>query len=407
MMRASGRNQKRLKIAIVVPGRFHAFDLTRELLRRGVEVKLFTNHPKWAVRRFGISSGHVRSFWVEVLFERFFALLNKWAMFPFPTAFFCRWFGRWSAAQIKTESWDVVHCWSGVAEETFRALEGQRVKRLLMRGSAHIRTQSKILREEEQRTGSKVDCPSNWIIEREEREYALADQICVLSRFAYDTFVEEGVPRHKLAVIPLGADLEAFCAAPETVEARCRRILSGKPLHVLTTGSLSFQKGLWDAMQIYRRLSSERFQFTWVGAPSPDAVRFLKAVQRFTDLVPSQPQGRLPQWYARADLFLFPTLQDGYGLVLAQALASALPVLATSNCAGPDLVQEGKNGWILPIRTPEAFVQRLLWCAQHRKELADMARRIPEKHRPRSWAEAAEDFESVCLSRLKDASPAG
>ncbi len=59
-----------MKIAVVVPGRFHAFDLVRALRSRGHEAVLFTNYPKGAVRRFGISTSWVRSFWIHGVVSR-------------------------------------------------------------------------------------------------------------------------------------------------------------------------------------------------------------------------------------------------------------------------------------------------------------------------------------------------
>ncbi len=59
-----------------------------------------------------------------------------------------------------------------------------------------------------------------------------------------------------------------------------------------------------------------------------------------------------------------------------------------------------ESGWVLPIRAPDAFVERLQWCDQHRKELAHMVRRIHEQFKPRDWAEVAADFESLCLKYL-------
>ena len=112
---------------------------------------------------------------------------------PYPEAFLHRLFGRWAAARIAREHWDVVHWFSGISEEILRATTGHADLRMMVRGSAHIRTQARLLEEEELRTGVKVDRPSRWMIAREEREYALADRILVLSRFARDSFVAEGV----------------------------------------------------------------------------------------------------------------------------------------------------------------------------------------------------------------------
>jgi glycosyltransferase involved in cell wall biosynthesis len=108
----------------------------------------------------------------------------------------------------------------------------------------------------------------------------------------------------------------------------------------------------------------------------------------------------LPNWYSSSDLFLFPTIEDGFAIVLAQAQASALPILTTGNCSGPDLVREGQTGWILPIRSPEGFVERLLWCDSHRPELAEMVRKLYTAHQVRTWDDVAGDFEALCLREL-------
>src|SRR5204863_5411399 len=97
------------------------------------------------------------------------------------------------------------------------------------------------------------------------------------------------------------------------------------------------------------------------------------------------------------DIFMFPTIEDGFAVVLAQAHASALPVLTTPNCCGPDLVTEGGNGWIIPIRHPQGFVDRLRWCDANRPALADMVRRLYASHRVRTWDDVALDFERMCV----------
>ena len=115
-----------MKIAIVVHGRFHAFDLARALLERGHEVTIFTNYPKWAVDRFGISHDRVQSFWAHGIFSRLSMSLAQKVSIPYPEAWLHRLLGRWAAREVAKESWDVIHCWSGVSEEILPALEGSR-----------------------------------------------------------------------------------------------------------------------------------------------------------------------------------------------------------------------------------------------------------------------------------------
>lgn len=391
----------KLKIAIVVHGRFHAFDLTRELLKRGHEVTLFTNYPKGAVKKFGVPKENVRSFWVHGILSRLAEKIGSiWGFYP--EAVLHRLFGFWAKEELRKENWDVVHCWSGISEEYLQDPKVSRTLKLLMRGSTHIRTQSDILEEEKRRTGISIDRPSPWIVAREEREYALADKICVLSKFCYNTFVEHGVSEQKLFLLLLGAAREVFRPTERIVEERCSRILSGQPLHVLYVGALSFRKGFWDMEKILERIDRNRFQFRFVGPLAPELRGFLKKLSfRGVEIVAKQPQDQLPIHYAWADVFIFPTLEEGYPQILAQAAVSGLPILTTLNGAGSDVVREGKTGWVLPIRDPERFIQCLNGCDAHRQRLAEIARFIYQEFKPRYASDVAADFERMCVEELE------
>jgi colanic acid/amylovoran biosynthesis glycosyltransferase len=387
-----------MKIAIVVQGRFHAFDLGKALIDRGHDVTLFTNYPKWAVEPFGFPATRVRSFWIHGMISKGIYRLACATVHPE------RWlnpvFGRWVANELAKERWDVIHGWSGVSEELYSRSENRDCVNLVMRGSAHIRTQDAILQDEERRTGIRLDRPDDWSQRREEREYELADRVVVLSTFARDSFVGEGVDPSRLRVLFLGADTETFRPIPDIIESRCQRILSGAPLRVLYVGALSLQKGLWDARSLVRRLEHGPFHFRFVGPARAEGRSILRQLRTMAEVVPKVAQRNLPTWYSDSDIFLFPTLQDGFAVVLAQAQASGLPILTTPNCCGPDLIDDGETGWILPIRNPEAFVQRLLWCDANRPALAEMVRRIYDAPRTRSWDDVAGDFESLCADEV-------
>lgn len=391
-----------MKIAIVVHGRFHAFDLARALGQRGHTVKLFTNYPHWATRRFGVPHAMVHSFWLHGVLSRIADRLHKTIGLPYPEAWLHQLFGRWAARVLEKENWDVIHLWSGIAEETLRVSARCQGLKLVMRGSAHIRTQANILQEEEQRTGVALDQPSPWMVMREEREYQLADQIVTLSQFAYRSFIDQGIPSQKLRLLPLGVNVAAFRPTPEVIEARCRRLLAGEPLRVLYVGGLSLQKGMWDIRTLLACPGSRRFCVRLLGPKTPE-VRSSIVADLFAaaEWIPRQPQASLPHWYAWGDVFLFPSLQDGFAVVLRQAHASGLPIVATTNCGGPEVVQEGETGWIVPIRRPDVMLERLQWCDTHRQELADMVRQIyaqNSENRGRDWLQVAADFETLCSS---------
>jgi glycosyltransferase involved in cell wall biosynthesis len=393
-----------MKIAIVVHGRFHAFDLARSLLERGHEVVLFTNYPKWAVARFGIDACHVRSFWFHGVLTRLVNGIHERVPIPTFEAELHSMFSRWAAAQVKKSVWDVVHCWSGVAEDILREPKDKGTLWMMVRASSHICTQAHLLEEEERRTHIPLERPSAWRIAREEREYALADQIVVLSRFSYDSFVDEGVPAEKLRIMLPGVQHSSFRATPQMVEARCRRILAGEPLRVINIGTASLRKGMWDMVAVIQALRRSRFEFRFVGPVTVEMRNLIEDLSPAT-FIPRQPQQQLPTFYAWGDIFVLPTIEDGFPYVLNQAAAAALPILTTPNGAGEDLVRNDESGWVLPIRTPEAFIERLRWCDTHREKLVMMIRRVYETFRPRDWTDMAADFEMLC-NELRTSKPA-
>jgi glycosyltransferase involved in cell wall biosynthesis len=387
----------KLKVAIVVPGRFHAFDLARALLARGQDVTVLTNYPARAAARFGFPAERVRSFVAHGVLMRLLGRFPTRGPIRMPEAWLHQLFGRWAAGELGRESWDVVHTWSGVSEEALRTHGAHRGLTLLMRGSAHITAHARLLQDEERRAGVAIDQPSPWMAAREVREYGLCDAVMALSSFAGRTFVDQGFPSHKLTVVPLGVETAAFRPGPDVADGRRRRMLSGAPLRVLYVGALSYQKGMLDLSAAIHALSgSGRFQFRLVGAPMPETARLIAELRGKADVVGRVPQHELPAIYHDSDIFVFPTIQDGYAAVLAQAKASGLPIIATTNCAGPDLITPDEDGWVVPIRSPQAIIERLRLADANRDRLAEMSQRVYETFRPRDWAEVAEDFEKVC-----------
>jgi glycosyltransferase involved in cell wall biosynthesis len=389
-----------MKIAIITQGRFHAFDLAGALLRRGHTVKLLTTYPKWAVRKFGLPDEIVEGFWLHGVLFRILHKLSLGGILWNTPRFLDPVFGRWAARKIVNQDFDIVHAFSGVALELLTS-RSVKAAHLVVRGSAHIVVQDQLLAGEASRAHRRVERPSQTIVQRELLEYGLADCVVTLSSFAYDSFVQQGVPKEQIALLPLGVDVRKFRPTEDTLEARCQRILEGAPLRVLWIGTMSLQKGALDFVDMVTALSAQgRFQFRFVGTV-PVAVRHIaKKLAGTVEFVPRRKQWDLPAEYAWGDVFIYPTIQDGFAVVLAQAAANALPIVTTPNSAGPDMIEEGKNGWIVPIRAPKKFVERLRWCDENRQDLADMVRRTAVDFVPRTWDEVALDFEGICKRAL-------
>jgi glycosyltransferase involved in cell wall biosynthesis len=306
-----------------------------------------------------------------------------------------KWFSLWAVGVLTRNTCDVIHSFSGVSEELFIATAEGNAVRTLLRGSAHIDEQDRILAAEEKRTGHRPYRPSEWMRARESREYALADIIMVLSPFAYDSFVAHGISEDKLRLLLLGTQRNLFRPNPDKIAKRRERIARGDRLRVLTVGTFSLRKGAFDLVEI-ARATQEFAEFRFVGTVVPRAAKLAAEARGVIEFAPKVPQFDLPGQYNWGDVFLFPTLEDGYAVVLAQAVAAGLPVLATTHCAAPVLINEGQNGWMFPIRRADLFIERLRWSNMHRPELASMVGTAYDSYVPRDWSDVARDFVAIC-----------
>ena len=84
------------------------------------------------------------------------------------------------------------------------------------------------------------------------------------------------------------------------------------------------------------------------------------------------PQPELSAWYSRANVTVLPSVEDGFAIVLLQAMACGSPIIATENSGGPDCIEEGKNGFVVPPRDVDALAEKLVWFAENREAAREM-----------------------------------
>jgi glycosyltransferase involved in cell wall biosynthesis len=156
-------------------------------------------------------------------------------------------------------------------------------------------------------------------------------------------------------------------------------------LRVLFAGSMTQRKGLADlfaAMRLLRRRDVELVVMGSLIAP----LAFYQS--QCADFVyePPRPHGEVLALMRSCDVLALPAIVEGRALVQQEALASGLPLIVTPNAGGADLVDEGRTGFLVPIRSPEALADRIAWFADHRQELPEMRRRARQKAADTGWA---------------------
>ncbi|MES2597879.1 MAG: glycosyltransferase family 4 protein [Verrucomicrobiota bacterium] len=382
-----------LSVSIVVQGRFHAFALAEALIKKGVPLRLYTNYPAFKAEQFGVPRKNLACFPLLGLLHRYSYRWGWVEKSPALERVLHRGFSRWARRGITRHETDVVHAFSGVALEIYRDLQRRKrpVLRMLMRGSAHISDQYKELHRESRLAAAHVELPSTWMMGRERQEYQVSHNIVTLSSYARNSFLNRGYAEDKILCLALGSDYTKFRPSRAVVDQRLARIRSGGPLKVLFTGNVSLQKGVRDMITVARALHG-RMDFRLVGGVTQDAASQIAGAGELFDLVPRVPEAELPAIYNQADVFLFPTLHDGYAAVLAQAKAACVPVLCSSHCAGPDLITDDLTGWVLPARRPDLFIERLATYDQDREALARQVENLWLVEDKRDWDLVADDF---------------
>jgi len=187
---------------------------------------------------------------------------------------------------------------------------------------------------------------------RKDEELALADSVYVASSFTLKTLSNAPAFRAKVEVIPYGAP-----PRPPNAPARIRRGSDG-PLRAIFVGSLGQRKGLSYLFQACQSLKPG-VELTVIGTPPlqpcPTLERHLQQVR----WIPSCPHVEVLAEMAAHDVFVFPSLFEGFGLVLLEAMAMGLPIITTAHTAGPDLINNNNEGFIVPIRSSEAIAEKL------------------------------------------------
>lgn len=390
------------RYTLIVQGRFHAFALAKALLELDAPVHVLTNYPAFVAERFGLPARHITGCTPLGLVHRFTYRWHLDSAFPPLVRFLHQSFSRWAARQIINNPPELIHPFSGVAKELYDELDRSKLApvRILARGSAHIREQYRELYREGARAGNpKIDLPSTWMIRREMEEYRRSDHIATLSSYARSSFLSRGYSPGKIMLLPLGSDVSQFRPVRAIVDDRLKRLQSGALLSVLGTGSFCLRKGAIDFIAAARAMHGT-MSFRWVGNITPDAAALAAAARDVIEFCPRVPEQELPRHYNAADVFVLPTVEDGFAITLAQARAACMPIIASSHSAAPDLIKEGTNGWVILPRDPAAMIDRLLRLHENRTLATAMVESLWQNCDTRDWLDVGRDFIELAAAAL-------
>lgn len=326
-----------MKITIVVGGRWHAFDLARELHRQGHLHRLITNYPRWFVTRWGIPAERVVSlpltFWlVKAIYKmggEALMMRCQWRVH--------RWFAHRAVRHLQGS--ELIHGWSSFSEPSLLWAKKHGIPTVLERSSAHILEQSRLLRTEHSRLGIQWAATHPKIEAMEASEYELCTKVAVPSLFVERSFLDRGYNKEKLFRNAFGVNLENFFPPQQPPQ---------KPGHdnfnVIYAGAMSVQKGVHNLIDGFNLAQIRGAQLTLLGGATKELKASIRKHPTSIRFLGHRPQSELTSHYHKAHCFVMASIQEGMAMVQLQALACGLPLICTTNSGGEDLLRLTTGG---------------------------------------------------------------
>ena len=392
-----GNDKTTIKIGIALRARFWAFDLARELARQGLNTKLYSGFPYFRAKDFGILRDNYQSLIVPEILPR---LAQKFPLnqaqktmvdqsskklFDYMVSF------------ILPKDLDVFVGWSQSCLKAFDTAKKNGAVTIVERGSSHILSQKQILEEEWERHGKKFNGIPQRVIDREIGGYEAADYIAVPSTFVMNSFLERGFPREKILLNPFGVDTQMFRPIEESTDDTFRFVFAG---------GVSLRKGVQYLLEAFDELSLPDAELWFLGDKNPDAMHLVEKYENNPKITfhGSKRQEELARYYSACNAFVLPSVEEGLAMVQLQAMACGLPIIHTFNSGASDVVENGKEGFCIPLRDVDALKEKMLWCYENQDAVRSMGsqalKRVRARHKWSDYAaQASQHYESILSGR--------
>ncbi len=211
-------------------------------------------------------------------------------------------------------------------------------------------------------------------LHRKDEEIRMADRIFVASKFTASTLKDFPGTLPPVEIIPYGFPM----AAP------AKEYRKDLPVKLLFVGSLSQQKGIANLFEAVDALG-DSVRLTLVGRKPTQDCPALDIELAKHHWIPSLSHDKILQIMREHDVLVFPTLFDGFGLVISEAMSQGTPVIATYNSAGPDLIDNERNGWLVDGGATDELLTAIEQLVANPSLIANAGKEAIEKARSRPW----------------------
>jgi glycosyltransferase involved in cell wall biosynthesis len=348
--------QRPMKISIAATNPCHLYPLALELHKLGALGCYYSGYPEWKLAPPHGLPVRTHSFRTTVIYgalKYIPAILrpSPRSLFLWQDHGFDAWVGR------ALEPCEFLHAMPGQALRAFERARKIGVRTVLNHATGPVREWVRIMEPEYRRVGMRLAdvCPyDDAYFAREAREYELADYHCAASTVVRDQLITMGIPKERIWLAGYGADRETFHTRGRPEPDKFR---------ILFAGQVGLRKGLRTLLETLEQCGRDDWEIHFYGGIAPEAEHDLAAYQGATPLhlhgSVSQPQ--LADAMRHSSVLVLPSLEEGFGLVIPQALNCGLPCIVSDRVGGKDLIRPRENGSIFPCGNEEALAEELRW----------------------------------------------
>jgi glycosyltransferase involved in cell wall biosynthesis len=225
---------------------------------------------------------------------------------------------------------------------------------------------------------------------RRDEELKLASLILCNSTFTKQTLIAGGVLAEKIFIIPLAFPPISTADRPMPVD---------QPVRFLYAGNQSLRKGshlLYEAWRLCKFKENEASLQLIGKMLLPETLR--SHLPGHVTIRSNVPHEELMEFYQSADVFLLPTLADGFGMVVTEAMSQGVPVIASLNSCGPDIINHMVDGWLITPGDVSALVEQMKWCVQNRGQMASFSKAAREKASSWQWPQYRQKLTETILN---------
>lgn len=376
-------------VIVSCSGKFHAFNLAEQLDKNNLLVDFYTSYASFK-----------NTFLKKIVKRQDKEKISPDKVHTFvPTAFGTKlttdyyfWnnlFDKYVARKLaKRNDFEVFIGWSGMSLYSIRAAKKKGKKTIVERGSSHILYQEKILKEEYAKFGKPFNIDPRGI-KKELQEYEEADIISIPSTFVKNTFLEYGVSEEKLFVNPYG--VSSYFEKKEVAQS--------DKFIVLYLGSLTIRKGLIYLFEALHQLNIPDSQYeAWFIGEIDDEMqdicnKYKKENWKFFGKIDHY---KLAHYISQCDVMVQPSIEEGLSMVIAQVLSCGVPVIATENTGGKDIIDDGNMGFIIPARSAKAISTILNQLYAQPQLLANLKNNLNNSSKPNfTWEQYGERYKKL------------